>query len=129
MADKEPLQDPNLPPFDKYAGRWVEVAVDSNVHYGCLGQFNVAGRWFVLSPYLQSSYAGNNLPNRLTLSQERRTVRYGDPSTVFVSPYEKEQLESLIALRERELAPILPELEESLRQFEERQNTGFSPSP
>ncbi len=122
-------QDQNLPPFGQYVDRWVEVVVDSNIYHGRLVSSNVAGRWFVLSPYLQSSYAGNNVPHCLFIAQDKRTVRYGDHSIVSVSPYAYRDLKALIALRERELAPILHELEESLRHFEERRKGGFSPSP
>ena len=126
MAGKESSHDTNVPPFDQYADRWVEVMVGDTLHYGCLKRFSATGRWFVLSPYVQGFYAGNGLPYRLVLSQEKRTVRYGDSHTVIFSPYDQASLEALIKLRERELALLLHEHEESLRQFEgRRQRSGF----
>ncbi len=125
MKTPKPLQETNEPPFNWYVGRWVEIIVGDTLHYGRLDEFNAAGRWFAFSPYVQSFYAGNGMPYRLILSQGRRTVRYSDQHTVTVSPYGQESLEALIQLREKELAPLLHEYEESLRQFEERRKTGF----
>ncbi len=105
-------------PFAEYKGIWVDMGIGDRTHCGVLAVIRRDG-YFILSPYLRTIHTSPDLPYRLEISNDKKTVG-PEALATFVDPVSKEEVETRIKEYERSFQHAWTERERKFSGIEQK---------
>jgi len=105
--------------FAQYKGQWVDIGIGDKTHCGMLHEIRDDG-YFVLSPYLKIMYTSHDLPYRLEISHDQKTIGPEGHYPLSVNPVAMGEVETRMKEYERSFQHAWKEREQHLSELEKK---------
>ena len=105
-------------PFSPYQGKWVDIGIGDKIQCGVLADIRHDG-YLVLTPYLSAIHTSHDLPYRLEISNDRKTIG-PEQLVTSINPVNTEEVQTRIKEYERSFQHASRERERKISELEQK---------